>query len=208
MATILRTWSYQYPWLYNTISWGAALVVGGESRMRGLALAGISLPNQAKILDLCCGSGQATQMLLTLSPHVTGADASPLSLKRARLQVPQATYVETLAENMPFTDGQFDLVHTSLAMHEMSAGQRQQIFQEVYRVLRQGGKFVFLDFHRPTQPLFWPGLALFLILFETETSWQFIASDVLQELQEIGFTLNRQQLYAGGSLQTISVEKI
>ena len=42
MATILRDWSYRYPWLYNGISRVAALSVGGEARFRRLALVGLS----------------------------------------------------------------------------------------------------------------------------------------------------------------------
>jgi len=38
---------------------------------------------------------------------------------------------------MPFAD--FDLVHTSVAMHEMESEQLRQILKEVYRVLKPGG---------------------------------------------------------------------
>jgi demethylmenaquinone methyltransferase/2-methoxy-6-polyprenyl-1,4-benzoquinol methylase len=208
MATILRTWSYQYPWLYSAISRMAALTVGGEAKMRRLALAELTLPDQAEILDLCCGSGQTTQVLLSLSARVTGLDASPLSLQRARQRAPQASFVEAFAEKMPFAEASFDVVHTSLAIHEMEPGQRQEIFQEVYRVLRPTGQFTLLDFHRPSQVLLWPGFAVFLVLFETETSWQFLSSDLVRELQEVGFRIQGQKLYAGESLQVIRAEKI
>ncbi len=207
MATILRDWSYQYQWLYDAISRMAALSVGGENRFRRLALTDLSLDPQQVVLDLCCGSGQATQILVQHFQSVTGLDASPLSLRRAQQNVPQATYVEAFAESIPFLEGHFDLVHTSMALHEMSPPQRQQILQEVYRVLKPGGQFVLVDFHRPQQPLLWPGLALFLVLFETETAWQLLQENLSQSLQDVGFETVSQQLHAGGSLQTLQGQK-
>lgn len=207
MATILRDWSYRYQWLYDGISRIAALSVGGETRFRRLALQNLSINQDTKILDLCCGSGQATQFLVEYSQDVTGLDASPLSLKRAEQNVPQAQYVEAFAEKMPFPDNYFEIVHTSVAMHEMEPQQRRQIFQQVYRVLKPGGIFTMVDFHRPTNLLFWPGLAVFLWLFETETSWQLIESNVPAVLSEIGFEVSRHVLYAGGSLQVIQAKK-
>ena len=207
MATILRSWSYQYQWLYDAISRIAALSVGGEGRFRNLALQGLSINSQTKILDLCCGSGQATQVLVQYSQNVVGLDASPLSLQRAKNNVPEAEYVQAFAEEMPFADNTFDLVHTSVAMHEMKPQQLRQIFQQVYRVLKPGGIFTLVDFHAPTNSLFWPGISIFMWLFETETAWELINTDLVDLLREFGFQELQQRLYAGGSLQVIQVRK-
>ncbi len=207
MATILRDWSYQYQWLYDAVSQVAALSVGGEARFRRLALQGLSIQPETKVLDLCCGSGQATQVLVQFSKRVTGLDASLLSLKRADQNVPQAEYVEAFAEAMPFPDNHFDLVHTSMALHEMQPEQRQQIVSEVHRVLNPGGYFALVDFHSPTNPIFWPGLSLFFALFETETAWQLLQIDLPALLTKTGFQINHKALHAGGSLQVIQVQK-
>lgn len=207
MGTILRTWSYQYQWLYDGISALAALSVGGEARFRRLALQGLTIRPNSKVLDLCCGSGQATEVLVQHSQDVTGLDASPLSLGRSQKNVPQAHYVEGLAEEMPFADNLFDLVHTSVAMHEMRPNQLRQILGEVYRVLKPGGIFTMVDFHRPTNPIFWPGVAVFLLLFETQTAWQLLDTDLAELLKQIGFEVNEPKLYAGGSLQVIQANK-
>ncbi len=209
MATILRDLSYKYQWLYDGISKLAALSVGGESRFRQLALEGLAINRDTKILDLCCGSAQATQYLVKYSDKVAGLDASPLSLERARRNVPTANYVEAFAEDMPFGDNEFDLVHTSAALHEMEPIQLRQILEEVYRVLKPGGIFTLVDFHRPTNPLFVPGLTVFMWLFETETAWQFLDTELLSLLEEVGFkpSLGQPTFYAGGSLQVIQVQK-
>ncbi|HBB35317.1 MAG TPA: SAM-dependent methyltransferase [Cyanobacteria bacterium UBA8803] len=207
MATVFRTWSYQYQWLYDGISRLAALSVGGEKRFHHLPLQGLTIENDTKVLDLCCGSGQATRFLVAYSQDVTGLDASLLSLQRAERNVPQAHYVEALAEEMPFPDHQFNLVHTSVALHEMSPSVLRQIFKEVYRVLKPGGTFALVDFHKPTNFLFWPGVALFLWLFETQTAWQLLEEDLVGLLKETGFEACDRSLYAGGSLQVIQARK-
>lgn len=212
MATILRDWSYRYQWLYDGISRLASLSVGGETRFRQLALQSLTINRNTQILDLCCGSGQATNFLVKYSQNVTGLDASPLSINRAKKNVPSAKYVEAFAEDMPFSNNKFDLVHTSAALHEMNDEQLRQIIQEVYRILKPSGIFTFVDFHSPTNPLFWPGFAIFLWLFETKTSWNFININMLELLKKVGFKLVNTKsplpiLYAGGSLQVVQVKK-
>ncbi|MBC1237181.1 class I SAM-dependent methyltransferase [Nostoc sp. 2RC] len=207
MATILRDLSYRYQWLYDSISRLAALSVGGEGRFRQLALQGLIIDSGTQVLDLCCGSGQATQLLVKLSQNVTGLDASPFSLQRARQNVPSASYVQAFAEEMPFADNLFDVVHTSAALHEMEPQQLRKIINEVYRVLKPGGVFTLVDFHTPTNPIFWPGVSLFLLLFETETAWELLKTDLPGLLTEIGFEVSKQTLYAGGSLQVIQAKK-
>lgn len=207
MATILRDLSYRYQWLYDGISRLAALSVGGESKFRQLALQDLTLSSNTKILDLCCGSGQATYFLAKYSQQVTGLDASPLSLKRAKNNVPQATYIEAFAEDMPIPDHTFDVVHTSAALHEMQPQQLQKIIIEVTRVLKPGGIFTLVDFHKPTNFLLVPGLSIFFWLFETETAWQLIETDLLELLKTNNLTIKSQRFYAGGSLQVIQATK-
>lgn len=194
MATILRDWSYRYQWLYDGISRLAALSVGGEARFRQLALQGLTIHSDTQVLDLCCGSGQTTQFLVKLSQNVTGLDASPKSLQRARQNVPSAVYLEAFAEKMPFADNLFDVVHTSVALHEMQPEQLRKIISEVYRVLKPGGVFTLVDFHAPTNPIFWPGISVFLLLFETETAWQLLKTDLPGLLTETGFNVGEPTL--------------
>ncbi|MGF1514569.1 MAG: class I SAM-dependent methyltransferase [Elainellaceae cyanobacterium] len=203
MATILRSWSYRYQWLYDTISWASALAVGGISRFHQLPLQGLALGQDAEVLDLCCGSGQATGYLTQRYDHVTGLDASPKSIGRARRNVPEADYVQAWAESLPFEDQRFDLVHTSVALHEMTAEQLDQIFREVYRVLKPGGVFAFVDLHQPKNPLMVPGLYAFMALFETETAWRLVKTDLAQLVEKFGFKVQKHELHGGGSLQVM-----
>jgi ubiquinone/menaquinone biosynthesis C-methylase UbiE len=207
MATFLRPLSYRYQWLYDAISRTAALAVGGEHRFRQLALKGIDFGPETKVLDLCCGSGQTTRFLVEYSDHVVGLDASPLSIQRAKRNVPAAEFIEGWAEDMPLDDNQFDVVHTSVAMHEMEPDQRRHIFAEALRVLKPDGVFTMVDFHQPQNPVFWPGVAVFLWLFETHTAWQLLETDIPAELQATGFATASAELHAGGSVQVVQAQK-
>ncbi len=203
LATFLRTLSYRYQIVYDTISRLAALTVGGEARFRQLALQELEISSDTKILDLCCGAGQTTEFLVAKSDQVTGLDVSTVALTRAAKKVPQAKYVEGLAQDMPLADNQFDVVHTSSALHEMTPEELEQILQEVHRVLKPGGILTLVDFHPPTNVLFWFPVTIFLWLFETKTAWQLMKTDLATKLTKNGFKIITKRLYAGGSLQVI-----
>ena len=64
-----------------------------------------------------------------------------------------------------------------------------------------------MDFHKPSNLLFVPGLTVFLWLFETETSWQLLETDLVELLKDVGFGVVEQTFQAGGSLQVIQARK-
>ncbi|MBD2459946.1 class I SAM-dependent methyltransferase [Oscillatoria sp. FACHB-1407] len=208
MATVLRSLSYRYQWLFDLIVGMSSLAVGGEPRFRQLPLEGLEIYPEMKVLDLCCGSGQGTQYLVERSHHVIGLDADAVPLKRAKQRVPQAEYVQAWAEEMPFADNEFDIVYTSATLHEMQPEQCLQIVQEVHRVLKPGGCFTQIDFHRPKNWVFRLNLYGFLWLFEHQTAWDFVQLNLPNVLTEKGFVVKRFKRYAGGSLQLIQADKI
>ncbi len=101
MATILRDLSYQYQWLYDSVSWLAALSVGGERQFRQLALQDLTIAPETKVLDLCCGAGPVTQILVERSRHVTALDASPKAIERARKMHPRQSMCRHLLKRCP-----------------------------------------------------------------------------------------------------------
>jgi len=64
-----------------------------------------------------------------------------------------------------------------------------------------------VDFHPPQNPLYWGPVALFLYLFETETAWELLRTNLVAQLQQVGFRHSQTNLYAGGSLQVLQMEK-
>ena len=109
---------------------------------------------QARVLDICCGTGDQTAALLAARPAqaepVTGLDFSPEMLARARTKFPQANvrWVEGDAMHLPFPDASFDLVTAAFGFRNLTdyaAGLR-----ELFRVLRPGGQIGILEANQPT----------------------------------------------------------
>ncbi len=74
--------------------------------------------------------------LLEVSDRVTGCDIAPEMLEYARGLAPQATFLESPAETLPWPDSSFDLVTTFLAFHWFD---QPRFLTEVKRVLEPSG---------------------------------------------------------------------
>jgi demethylmenaquinone methyltransferase / 2-methoxy-6-polyprenyl-1,4-benzoquinol methylase len=112
----------------------------------------------AKVLDLCCGTGDMAFALLRqaermqghkLSPTIVGTDFSHAMLQHAsRKSVGQRlAWVEADALSLPFPEGSFDLVTSAFGFRNLAdynAG-----LHEILRVLRLNGETGILDFSEP-----------------------------------------------------------
>ena len=105
-------------------------------------------------LDLCCGSGDLTQMLakqIGSTGKVIGVDFSPALLTIAKQHYSNSTlsltWVEADVLNLPFEDNLFDCATMGYGLRNVA--DIPLCLQELYRVLKLGAKAAILDFHRP-----------------------------------------------------------
>jgi demethylmenaquinone methyltransferase / 2-methoxy-6-polyprenyl-1,4-benzoquinol methylase len=111
----------------------------------------------AKILDLCCGTGDLAFALSRRGKaRLCGADFAHTMLVRAQAKAAAVSagngqrtipFVESDALRLPFADGAFDLVTTAFGFRNLAnyeAGLR-----EVRRVLKTGGTIAILEFTEP-----------------------------------------------------------
>lgn len=98
-----------------------------------------------KVLDLCCGDGIDAEHYRTIGAEVVGIDASEELIKIAKEKYPKVSFACSLAEKLPFEKDAFDAVYSKYAI--MTSPDLNPIFNEVYRVLKQGGVFVYLVTH-------------------------------------------------------------
>ena len=84
-----------------------------------------------RTLDVACGTGFLTKHL---RGEVVGIDASERMLELARVQVPNATFVQGEALSLPFEDGAFERVYTSYFYCHLEEGDRERFLTEARRV--------------------------------------------------------------------------
>jgi SAM-dependent methyltransferase len=84
-----------------------------------------------RALDVGCGTGNSSRALAAIAREVIGIDASRGMLGSAE-RAPALSYVESLAESLPFVDESFDLVTVASAFHWFD---RSRFLPEVHRVL-------------------------------------------------------------------------
>jgi ubiquinone/menaquinone biosynthesis C-methylase UbiE len=98
------------------------------------------------LLDMGCGTGRFTVPLAERVKSVSGLDLSPMMLATARKKLADRGLAADLREGdmaaLPFPDATFDVVVCMLAMMHIPRTDRQQVFHEVARVLRPGGRLV------------------------------------------------------------------
>lgn len=73
-----------------------------------------------KVLDVGCGPGSLTGVLLDLGCEVTAVDPSPHFVDAVRERYPDADAHEGSAESLPFPDAGFDRVLAQLVVHHMA----------------------------------------------------------------------------------------
>ncbi len=98
----------------------------------------VKLPGDARVLDVCCGSGVVGAALRPRVGRVEGLDLTPQmrALAMTRLDAVHAGNVYEL----PFEEGSFDGVVTREVLHLLPQPERP--LGQIFRVLRPGGQLI------------------------------------------------------------------
>src|SRR5579863_2621992 len=120
-------------------------------REKSIDLAGLQPGERA--LDVGCGTGSlaiAAKRRVGPTGTVCGIDASPEMIararKKARRNAVEVSFENALVEKLPFADGTFDAVLSTLMLHHLGRKSRQQCLCEIRRVLKPGGRMLAIDF--------------------------------------------------------------
>jgi ubiquinone/menaquinone biosynthesis C-methylase UbiE len=130
----------------------AAVLFRGRRRSYRALLAATGVRYGDRVLDVGCGPGYFARMLAEATGpggSVVGIDAAPemteYAGRRAR-RLTNCRFQPGAAEAIPFADGAFDVVVSSLMMHHLPADARARAVREMLRVLRPGGTLLLADY--------------------------------------------------------------
>jgi len=102
-------------------------------------LAWLDAPPNARWLDVGCGTGAFSELILrhAAPASLTGIDPSPEQIEYVRKHLPGHTFEVGDSMDMRFGENQFDVVASALVLHFIP--DRGKAFAEMHRVLRSGG---------------------------------------------------------------------
>ncbi len=103
-----------------------------------------------RVLEIGCGLGTDGRQFAQAGANYTGIDLTEAAIGMARknfeLHGQQGTFRQVDAENMPFETGMFDLVYSFGVLHHTP--DIEKAFSEVNRILKPGGRFIVMVYHR------------------------------------------------------------
>lgn len=152
-------WAYLHPaavrvferqWLVNLILWG------NFARLRDLALDEIGQAVAGEILQVACVYGNFTERLVQrLAPdgRLDVIDVAQVQLENLKEKLgdaaPRVGLHHQDSTALRFADASYDCVIVFFLLHEQPEEVRAQTIAEAVRVVKPGGKVIFVDYHGP-----------------------------------------------------------
>jgi demethylmenaquinone methyltransferase/2-methoxy-6-polyprenyl-1,4-benzoquinol methylase len=124
---------------------------------------GSFLPEKQEITLLDCATGTADQLIALMQHHLNIACAAGIDMAEQMLEIARqkleklpfkdkVTLLKASALDIPFPDGTFDCVTMSFGIRNVT--NPTVCLQEIYRVLKPGGRVLILESSIPSAPVF------------------------------------------------------
>jgi demethylmenaquinone methyltransferase / 2-methoxy-6-polyprenyl-1,4-benzoquinol methylase len=184
---------------------------------------GILSKRQMSVLDLACGTGILSSMLIHKRPsiRVIGLDLIFEYLQIAKFKKSDTLLVNGTAEVLPFIDESFDSVVSSYLPKYVNV---DILTEECWRVLKHGGNVIFHDFTYPqnliVQNLWKAYFVILRFMAKFVKSWRIVffqldkilrannwLRNILQSLEKKGFMEISYKHYTLGTAAIISARK-
>lgn len=127
-----------------------------RSRFRRKQIGMVDLRKGEKILEVGCGTASLSILAKQVTGEtgiVEGIDLAPKIVAKAQDKA-RASHLEigfrcASIDALPYPDECFDAVISSLMFHHLPVEIKKRGLEEVYRVLKRGGRFFLCDFASP-----------------------------------------------------------
>jgi ubiquinone/menaquinone biosynthesis C-methylase UbiE len=119
----------------------------GIKRVHEALIAQAELADGHRVLEIGCGTGNLIIRAKRGHPHLEaiGCDPDPRALDRARRKANDIRFERGYAERLPYADGEFDRVLSSMMLHHVDDDAKTAAAEEIFRVLRPGGTLHLVD---------------------------------------------------------------
>lgn len=162
------------------------------------------------VLDIGCGTGAQISIYDTAGCQVHGIDLSApmLEIAGSKLEAGAVLSVSD-ALQIPYANHTFDLVISSLFIHQLKPGQRGLMLEEAMRVLKPAGKLVLVDFHHRDKYTVRGTLTyIFISIIEFFAGWEhfsnsrdFLAKGGIPDLAaNLGMEIHKSIIVANGNM--------
>jgi ubiquinone/menaquinone biosynthesis C-methylase UbiE len=119
-----------------------------QAGVRSRALRVVPPERGWQVLDVGCGTGTGLLPYLQAGCRVSGVDVSAAMLAKATERLGQrADLHHTDGRSLPFSSDHFDLVMTTMVLHEVPSAERRGFLMEMGRVAKPDGRLLITDFH-------------------------------------------------------------
>lgn len=122
----------------------------GFNRVHEKLIAQADLADSHRILEIGCGTGNLIIRARRTHPsaEMVGSDPDPLALERAQRKAARLSGIRFdrgYAQRLPYADGEFDRVLSSMMLHHLDSDAKPAAAAEVFRILRPGGRLHLVD---------------------------------------------------------------
>ena len=131
------------------------MTFGNDALWRAATTRAVAPRRGERILDLAAGTASSSASFAASGADVVAADFSPGMLAEGRRRhghLPNLTFVEADATDLPFADDEFDAVTMSYGLRNVQ--QPKMALAELFRVTKPGGRLVINEFSTPPGALF------------------------------------------------------
>lgn len=118
-----------------------------DAALKGIARSQFPPVEGMNMLDVGCGTGTALEPYVAAGCLCHGIDASEAMLERARQRLgSSAELILGDAAALPYEDDSFDLVYTSVFLHELTHALRGEVLAEMTRVVAPTGRIQVIEY--------------------------------------------------------------
>jgi SAM-dependent methyltransferase len=154
-----------------------------------------SFPDHAKIIELGCGFGADAAFIAQQGCAVIATDLSEVAIARNKQRygnIPGLTFqvVDMSNGTLPFQTDGFDGVYARLSLHYYPDKVTKQLFQDIHRVLKMGGRLAFIC-KTTNDPLYGKGAQLEEDMFDNKGHIRHFFSEGYARSLLVGYRIER-----------------